>query len=93
MAPLRGSTVLPPRIPRPQLLPLQSLDPSIRADVWPFLLEVFEPASTYAQRQQQHALMVRQYQQLLLQCQVRRRSTHGKGSAHACVRNVQRQWS
>jgi hypothetical protein len=40
--------------------------------VWPFLLEVFSPDSTFAQRQQQHTLMTRQYQQLLLQCQVRK---------------------
>jgi hypothetical protein len=38
--------------------------------VWPFLLEVFDPASHYQQRQAQHQLMLRQYQQLLLQCQV-----------------------
>jgi hypothetical protein len=33
-------------------------------------LEVFDHASTYAQRQHQHYLMTSQYQQLLLQCQV-----------------------
>lgn len=49
---------------------LQGIDPNIRADVWPFLLEVFDHASTYAQRQHQHYLMTSQYQQLLLQCQV-----------------------
>jgi hypothetical protein len=49
----------------------QGLEPSIRPDVWPFLLEVFDPASHYQQRQAQHQLMLRQYQQLLLQCQVR----------------------
>lgn len=38
--------------------------------MWPFLLEVFDHASTYAQRQHQHYLMTSQYQQLLLQCQV-----------------------
>lgn len=50
---------------------LQGIEPHIRADVWPFLLEVFDHASTYAQRQHQHYLMTSQYQQLLLQCQVR----------------------
>jgi hypothetical protein len=50
---------------------MQGLEPSIRPDVWPFLLEVFDPASHYQQRQAQHQLMLRQYQQLLLQCQVR----------------------
>lgn len=39
--------------------------------MWPFLLEVFDHASTYAQRQHQHYLMTSQYQQLLLQCQVK----------------------
>ncbi|KAF6259023.1 hypothetical protein COO60DRAFT_1062102 [Scenedesmus sp. NREL 46B-D3] len=47
----------------------EGLEPSIRPDVWPFLLEVFDPASCYQQRQAQHQLMLRQYQQLLLQCQ------------------------
>uniref|UniRef100_A0A383W6G7 Rab-GAP TBC domain-containing protein n=1 Tax=Tetradesmus obliquus TaxID=3088 RepID=A0A383W6G7_TETOB len=47
----------------------EGLEPSIRPDVWPFLLEVFDPASHYQQRQAQHQLMLRQYQQLLLQCQ------------------------
>ncbi len=51
---------------------LQGLEPVIRPDVWPFLLELFEPCSTYAQRRAQHALLVRQYQQLLLQCQASR---------------------
>eukprot|EP00878_Enallax_costatus_P024833 GHUV01026525.1.p1 GENE.GHUV01026525.1~~GHUV01026525.1.p1 ORF type:complete len:163 (+),score=29.86 GHUV01026525.1:307-795(+) len=46
------------------------IESSIRPEVWPFLLEVFDHASTYQQRQQQHQIMVRQYQQLLLQCQV-----------------------
>ncbi|WIA29500.1 hypothetical protein OEZ86_012001 [Tetradesmus obliquus] len=47
----------------------EGLEPAIRPDVWPFLLEVFDPASHYQQRQAQHQLMLRQYQQLLLQCQ------------------------
>lgn len=50
---------------------LQGLEPCIRPDVWPFLLEVFDSSSAFQQRQAQHQLMVRQYQQLLLQCQVR----------------------
>lgn len=50
---------------------LQGIEPYIRADVWPFLLEVFDHASTYSRRQHQHYLMTSQYQQLLLQCQVR----------------------
>lgn len=49
---------------------LQGVEPQIRADIWPFLLEVFDHTSTYAQRQHQHYLMTSQYQQLLLQCQV-----------------------
>eukprot|EP00879_Flechtneria_rotunda_P021748 GHRR01022932.1.p1 GENE.GHRR01022932.1~~GHRR01022932.1.p1 ORF type:complete len:194 (+),score=56.18 GHRR01022932.1:814-1395(+) len=48
----------------------RGIHPDIRADAWPFLLEVFDYNSTFQQRQQQHQLMVRQYQQLLLQCQV-----------------------
>eukprot|EP00879_Flechtneria_rotunda_P017314 GHRR01018138.1.p1 GENE.GHRR01018138.1~~GHRR01018138.1.p1 ORF type:complete len:373 (+),score=132.14 GHRR01018138.1:814-1932(+) len=47
----------------------RGIHPDIRADAWPFLLEVFDYNSTFQQRQQQHQLMVRQYQQLLLQCQ------------------------
>lgn len=48
----------------------QGIEAGIRPEVWPFLLEVFDHGSTYQQRQQQHRVMVRQYQQLLLQCQV-----------------------
>ncbi|GBF97781.1 hypothetical protein Rsub_10206 [Raphidocelis subcapitata] len=47
----------------------RGLEPEARADVWPFLLGVFSPDSTFAERRLQHALMVQQHQQLLLQCQ------------------------
>jgi hypothetical protein len=49
----------------------QGLEPCIRAELWPFLLDVFTPESTCEQRQQQHLVMVEQYQTRLLQCQVR----------------------
>ncbi len=71
---------------RPSSLPvitsLQGIEPSIRPDVWPFLLELFEPCSTYLERREQHALLVRQYQQLLLQCQVRWNSV--RSAHHLC---------
>ncbi|KAI8470960.1 MAG: rab-GTPase-TBC domain-containing protein [Monoraphidium minutum] len=47
----------------------RGVEPELRSEAWPFLLGVFSPESTYEERRRQHALMVQQHQQLLLQCQ------------------------
>jgi len=49
---------------------LQGLDPSIRAQVWPLLLGVFDCESTTAERLQQHADMACSYQELQATCKV-----------------------
>eukprot|EP00877_Chromochloris_zofingiensis_P001190 jgi/Chrzof1/11071/Cz05g22120.t1 len=47
----------------------QGCDPAIRAEVWPFLLGLFDPESTPEQRQQHLKHKAEEYQELLLRCQ------------------------